>query len=263
MAWPDKALLKQDPLALFDTDIKEGEDAARSIKLRDIFNILATEKLSDGQITRKYPDIQFDMIQKARAVMIAYNPGFYAACTKTWPGRYLHLIDACISKNLAPKLWQEFGRATHTDFENLSKKKDRHVWAWAECNTEDWAGHKHIDAIITRDLAMNGETEDLGLIAVKRAHDLLTQSARNGTIEMKNLPLVIQVRGRKPHEISALMHDNKDFILKNIRHRIRPYIYLSDRGILAGPTYQRLAENDWNQVLDMIGAQKKAGPAPR
>lgn len=224
--------------------------------LRDVFNCLAKQKNKSkkAQKKQKLPNgIYPETLRHTRSYLIARLPGLYADNIGGWPfSTHRFLIDENLPSTLSIDLWRNFGRATHTNFEDLNGKKDDKVWSWASGNS--------ISAIITRDRRMSDQN-DLGLIAVKRAHDLLRKRKKiTYPVEMPHQPLLIQIDSKSRKSVLSLMRIHKEDIMKHLERRTVPYVFLTDTHCITGPSYTDIAKYDWTTIKqmasDIIGKTK-------
>lgn len=261
MTAPDPKKYPLDELSCYFMQIRSKRSGTppQEISLRQIFNSMTRdsgirgmeESVQQGRKVlikcKKTPAAEM-----GRAVLIARFPGLYADFIAGWPGTSRRfLIDENLSMTLAGKLWKDFGRATHTNFENLDGRKDQEVWRWATNN--------NIDAIISSDMRMRNHETDLSLIAVHETFQTLKNAkAHNIEIDTKDLPLIIQVELNSTQEVGNILEKHKEFILKNVRTRTAPYIYLGNDLAVCGPSYDDIREKDWDGVLATIRDIKNA-----
>jgi len=266
MTEPNPKKYPLDELSCYFLQIRSGRSGAppQEISLRQIFNSMARdsgirgmeESVQQGQKVfikcKKTPAVEM-----GRAFLIAKFPGLYADFVAGWPGTSRRfLIDENLSMTLAGKLWKDFGRATHTNLENLGGRKDQEVWRWAV--------HNNIDAIISCDMRMRDHEKDISLIAVHETFEALCKAKHAGVgIDTKSLPLIIQIETISTENATDILEKHKEFVLKNVRTRTTPYIYLTNDLTVCGPSYDDIREKDWNGVLDTIKAIKAAAVAMR
>ena len=214
------------------------------LNLREVFNAMA--KLADGQIKNLPAGIYPETIKEVENFLISRMPGFYAEHTGTWPATTNRfLVDENMSESTVKELWTNFGRATHTGFENLNGAKDPHVWRWTI--------KQGIDAIITRDRRMVNAREDLGLIAVRYAYDQLhKQNIEGDRIIMPDLPLIVQIASDNHKTIDEVLEFHRDTIMAHLENRTVPYMVLTDSKCYIGPAYSDIARYDWPTLKSMV-----------
>lgn len=210
----------------------------RNITLNQLFNLLSRKSINDNDICQKDNNINKYIIEDARTLLIAKFPGLYADYIEGWPkSTHSFLLDQNLQRDLSINLWHDFGRATHTEIEGMDKAVDSIVWKWAVEN--------NIKAIITNDLAMGNIKKDLGAIAVKHAHDTSDKDA-------KNLPFIIQVESQITDDVNTILKNNKGKINYHIENRTTPYIYLTAKKCVTGPSYEDIAKYKWPVIQGMI-----------
>lgn len=214
--------------------------------LRKVFNCLANNKDHKKPVKNEnLPDGIFpETLEYARSFIIAKLPGLYADNIGGWPKtHYRFLVDENLPPVTVRDLWKEFGRATHTNFEKLATENDKKVWNWAESNA--------MSAIVTRDKRMSDQT-DLGMIAVRRAYDLLRKrkSVKN-PVYMPRQPLLIQIDSTSKKSVLSMMSLYKKEIMEHLENRSVPYIFLTDKRCITGPSYDDIAKYDWNTIKQM------------
>ena len=226
------------------------------IALKEVFNHLA--KCHSAPKRKKKSNLPSgifpETLEYTKGFLIARMPGLYADMIGGWPrSTHKFLIDENLPSSLGVDLWDSFGRATHTNFENLNGEKDKRVWEWAKGN--------EVSAIITRDRRMS-DLGDLGLIAVKHAHDLLRKRKKHDhPIQMPNLPLIIQIDSRSKKSVHTLMKLHKSEISAHLERRNTPYIFLTDEKCITGPSYDDVGKYNWETIKymasDIIEKSKK------
>ncbi len=252
---PQASLDELDSTVLKTVLVKGGK--VRKVTLRDVFNHLSNKRLNDNAISKKDPDISHNDIKAARSILISKFPGLYADHVEGWPATVHHfLIDENLSKLFAISLWHAFGRATHTEHADLNGAKDPQVWRWAIKNK--------IKAIVTRDKRMINAKEDLGLIAVKNAYDLLhRETPRRCKLKAEDLPLLIQIEAEHSESVSEILEKHKETILNHLENRTVPYILLTKEQCVIGPTYEDIEKYDWFVIKGMIASIDKSAKEAR
>ena len=240
------------PLEMLDKTVVESYDRTDESTpiytktLRSVFNAIAKNPHGKAVNPQNLPKGIFpETLTAARSFIIAHMPGLYADYAEGWPlTPHVFLIDENLPRTLGSDLWKEFGRATHTDYEALSGQHDKDVWRWARLND--------VSAVITRDKRMTNDGQDLGLIAVRHAYDLLKKRKKNvHPVEMPNMPLLIQLTSRTKKSPMTLLETHWDAIMEHLEKRTTPYIFLTEKECVNGPSYSDLTRHDWATIKIM------------
>ena len=242
---PRKELREQLTLTTFslydDKDVSKRTISECS--LQEVFNTLARNPKTPISLISKNFDIHIDLLKSSISYMMAYMPEKIARIYGLAPNARRLLIDENLSPKLNLNLWGILGPGIHTSQLKVDSYKDNQLWRRAVSSD--------IQAIITRDTAVECEETDLCMIALHNAFNRAQNSGKDRR-KKKPLPLVIGFKAGSGHKVRELLKTYKSDIAKACKDPVSPLIFVDEEGVKPGPTFDELAKSDWETVHQSV-----------